>query len=188
MPPPSRTRQQPACRHHQADPRHERCTNAPGRSFRGHRALQCRSARPGRPATGPHISLLGVAMRRGRCDESARATRETLCVRRIGSDGRGCVGRGTATGRVGIGQSVATVALCRYDLYSVYLTFGVVAPRATRPATLSRVQKSVCITDSPFFAQCAQVTTHITFALTVTRLLISFILVYNLLARRTDLI
>ena len=35
------------------NPRHERCKNAAGRSFRGHRALQCRSVRPCRPATGP---------------------------------------------------------------------------------------------------------------------------------------
>ena len=35
------------------DPRHERCKNAAGHSFRGHRALQCRSGRPCRPATGP---------------------------------------------------------------------------------------------------------------------------------------
>ena len=48
-PPPSRTRQLVGT----IDPRHERCKNAPGRSFRGHRALQCRSVRPCRPATGP---------------------------------------------------------------------------------------------------------------------------------------
>ena len=35
------------------DPHHERCKNAPGRSFRCRRALQCRPARPCRPATGP---------------------------------------------------------------------------------------------------------------------------------------
>ena len=32
------------------DPGHERCKNAPGRSFRSHRALQCRSGRPCRPS------------------------------------------------------------------------------------------------------------------------------------------
>ena len=31
-------------------------------------------------------------------------------------------------GRVGIGRSVATVALCRHDLYSIYLIFGVMSP------------------------------------------------------------
>ena len=30
-------------------------------------------------------------------------------------------------GRVGIGRSVATVALCRHDLYSIYLMFAIVA-------------------------------------------------------------
>ena len=52
-------------------------------------------------------------------------------MRRVGPDSRGRVGRG----RVGIGRSVATVALCRHDLYSIYLMFGMVAPCATRLAT-----------------------------------------------------
>ena len=38
---------------HTINPRHERCKNAAGCSFRGHRALQCCSVRPCRPATGP---------------------------------------------------------------------------------------------------------------------------------------
>ena len=63
----------------------------------------------------------------------------------------GC--RGDARrGRVGIGRSVATVALCRHDLYSIYLMSGVVAPRATRPATLLESRRTVCVSDcdSPF--------------------------------------
>ena len=45
-------------------------------------------------------------------------------MRRVGSDALGRVGRG----RVVIGRSEATVALCRHDLHSIYLMFTIVVP------------------------------------------------------------
>jgi len=46
-----------------------------------------------------------------------------VCMRRVGPAGRGRVGRG----RVACWASVATVALCRHDPYSIYLMFAIVA-------------------------------------------------------------
>ena len=47
-----------------------------------------------------------------------------VCMRLVALGCRGDVRRD----RVGIGRSVATVALCRHDLYSIYLIFNVASP------------------------------------------------------------
>ena len=46
-----------------------------------------------------------------------------MCMRLVALDGRGGVGRG----RVACWASVATVAMCRHDPYSIYLMFAIVA-------------------------------------------------------------
>ena len=61
----------------------------------------------------------------GRCAYGSlrRARARYVCMRRVGPDGRGGVGRG----RVACWASVATVAMCRHDPYSIYLMFAIVA-------------------------------------------------------------
>ena len=61
----------------------------------------------------------------GRCAYGSlrRARARYVCMRRVGPDGWGGVGRG----RVACWASVATVAMCRHDPYSIYLMFAIVA-------------------------------------------------------------